>query len=217
MRTRGWNGTPPASDDEARERILDVARQAITVDGAINLSITDIARELGVTRQTVYRYFPSADAVLMEAALRSATAGFLDRLAGRLVGITDPAEAVVEGLATTLEVLPVDPYVSVVLSPGHSSSLQSAITSEVAIELCRSMLMQFDIDWAQAGFDDAELEELAEFLLRILQSFILDPGHPPRQGAHLRRYLRRWVSPAVRVAGLSEGSGESRTRAGRNT
>ncbi len=47
MRTRGWNGTPPASDDEARERILDVARHAITVDGAINLSITDIAGNSG--------------------------------------------------------------------------------------------------------------------------------------------------------------------------
>ena len=55
------------------------------------------------------------------------------------------------------------------------------------------MLRRFDVDWAGLGFTDADLDELAEHLLRIIQSFVIDPGRPPRRGAELRDYMRRWV------------------------
>lgn len=61
-----------------------------------------------------------------------------------------------------------------------------------------SMLQRFDVDWAAAGFTDDELAEVAEYLLRVIQSFIIDPGRPPRSGRQLRQYLRRWVAPALR-------------------
>jgi hypothetical protein len=53
------------------------------------------------------------------------------------------------------------------------------------------------VDWAGLGFGDPDLDELAEHLLRIIQSFIIDPGRPPRTGEALRGYLRRWVGAAV--------------------
>ena len=71
MRTHGWSGAAPASDDEAIARILDAAGKAIDARGA-DFSIADVARTLGVTRQTVYRYFPSTDALLVAAAVHAA-------------------------------------------------------------------------------------------------------------------------------------------------
>ena len=59
------------------------------------------------------------------------------------------------------------------------------------------MLRRFDVDWAGLGFTDDDLDELAEHLLRIIQSFVIDPGRPPRRGEGLRGYLRRWVGSAV--------------------
>jgi AcrR family transcriptional regulator len=196
MRTHGWKGAAPEDDAEAIERILKVTRAAIDANGR-NISITAIANELGVTRQTVYRYFPSVDELLLAAAMQSASTGFLDLLAGRVTGISEPAEAVVEGIATTLESLPFDKYISVVLTPDHAGKVQPGVTSGTAISLCHSMLQRLDIDWTARGYSDEDLDELAEYLLRILQSYIIDPGRPPRRGAHLRRYLRTWVSPAV--------------------
>ena len=35
-----------------------------------------------------------------------------------------------------------------------------------------------------------------DLMLRILQSFLVDPGRPPRDAEALRAYLRRWVGPA---------------------
>ena len=172
MRTHGWSGSAPATDEEA------------------------VARTLGVTRQTVYRYFPSTETLLVAAAVHAAT-DFLDRMAIHLQGITDPVEAVTEGIATALEWLPKDKHIGLLIVPGRADAHTESVTSDVAVQFANSMLRRFDVDWAGLGFSDADLDELAEHLLRIIQSFVVDPGRPPRQGAELRDYLRRWVGSAV--------------------
>ncbi len=53
------------------------------------------------------------------------------------------------------------------------------MTSDIALQFAQSVVRRFDVDWAAAGFDDADLDELAEYLLRIIQSFVVDPGRPP--------------------------------------
>ena len=195
MRTHGWSGSAPATDEEAITRILGAADKAIDARGA-DFSIADVARTLGVTRQTVYRYFPSTDALLAASAQRAAT-DFLDRLAGHLEGLTDPVEAVAEGIATALEWLPKDKHIGLLLMPGRASTFSQTVTSDVALQFANSMLKRFDVDWAGLGFSDADIDELSEHLLRIIQSFVIDPGRPPRQGDELRAYLKRWVGAAI--------------------
>ena len=195
MRTHGWSGSAPASDEEAVARILAAASKAIDTHGA-DISIADVARTLGVTRQTVYRYFPSTDA-LLSAAATNAASSYLDRLADHLAGITDPADAAVEGIASTLEWLPRDKHVGLLLGPDRAGAFSADVTSDVAVDFARTMLGRFDVNWAGLGYTDADLDELAEHLLRIIQSFVIDPGRPPRTGPQLRRYLRRWVAPAL--------------------
>lgn len=204
MRTHGWSGSAPASDEEAVARILAAADNAIDAQGA-DLSIADVARTLGVTRQTVYRYFPSTDALLQAAAMRAAS-GFLDRVAARLAGITDPVEAVTEGIASAVEALPHDKHMGLLLGPERAGAFSAQITSDVALAFAASMLRRFDVDWAAYGFSEADLDELGEHLLRIIQSFVVDPGRPPRRGAGLRAYLRRWVGGAMARDGASAGA-----------
>ena len=209
VRTHGWSGSAPASDDEAIARILAAAGKSIDVRGA-DFSIADVARTLGVTRQTVYRYFPSTDALLVAAAENAAT-GFLDRLAAHLDGITDPVEAVAEAIATALEWLPKDKYIGLLLVPGRANAYTETVTSDVALQFANSMLRRFDVDWAGLGFTDDDLAELAEHLLRVIQSFVIDPGRPPRRGEALRGYLRRWVGSAVKQPSAATTS-SARTR-----
>ncbi|MCA4753950.1 TetR/AcrR family transcriptional regulator [Mycolicibacterium fortuitum] len=198
MRTHGWSGSAPASDEEAIARILVAAGNAIDERGA-DFSIADVARTLGVTRQTVYRYFPSTDALLVASAVHAAS-DFLDRVAAHLQGVTDPVEAVAEGIAIALEWLPEDKRIGLLVAPGRADAHTESVTSDVAVDFARALLRKFDVDWAGLGYTDAELDELAEHLLRIIQSFVIDPGRPPRTGEALRSYLRRWVGSAV-VAG----------------
>jgi AcrR family transcriptional regulator len=195
VRTHGWSGSAPATDDEAVARILAAAGKAIDERGA-DVGIADVARTLGVTRQTVYRYFPSTDALLVAAATNAAS-DFLERLATHLEGLTDPVDATAEAIATALEWLPKDKIIGLLVVPGQANAHIESVTSEVALQFANAMLRRIDVDWAALGFTDAELDELAEHLLRIIQSFVLDPGHPPRSPSEQRAYLRRWVGGAI--------------------
>ncbi len=118
VRRHGWSEDPPATDDAAVRRILDATRACIDREGAV-AGIADVARELGVTRQTVYRYFATTEDLLTATAI-DASAGFLARLEAHL-GTIKPsaAEAVVEGIAYTLEQLPKEPYLGLLTAPGR--------------------------------------------------------------------------------------------------
>ncbi|MFD3745437.1 TetR/AcrR family transcriptional regulator [Nocardia sp. NPDC058633] len=204
MRTHGWSGTTPGDDDEAIERILAAARTAIQRSGG-EFTMAEIARDLGVTRQTVYRYFANADALLAATALAEA-GRFLDVLAAHLDQIRDPAAAVVEGIAYTLECLPEDRYLGLLLTPGRAGAFSAGVTSDPALAFGRSILERFAVDWDHAGITSDRLDELVEHMLRIVQSFVLDPGRPPRRGVELRAYLTTWVAPTLRALQSAEAS-----------
>ncbi|MDP0399322.1 TetR/AcrR family transcriptional regulator [Tsukamurella strandjordii] len=192
MARRGWNGTPPVDDGEATSRIVATAVELIGTRGTT--SIAEVAESLGVIRQTVYRYFPTVDALLQAAAVQS-VGGFLDRLAAHLRGVTDPAAAVVEGIVFTLDQVPRAPHLRLMLSGAHSHTEE--IASGQAMAFGMTMIQRFDVDWPAYGYDEAALRELVEFQLRIMQSFFISPGEPPRTAGGLRAYLSRWVAPAV--------------------
>lgn len=194
MRRHGWSGDIPADDDEAVARIIAATRSAIDARGTVTVS--EVAQSLSVTRQTIYRYFPTHEALLGATALSSVD-NFLNRLAAHLGSITDPTEAVVEGIAYTFEQMARDKYLSLVFQPGKASAFTAGVTSDIAISFGRSILQRFDVDWDATGLIDAKLDELVEVMLRMLQSLIVDPGRPARRGSELRRFLRQWVGPSV--------------------
>jgi AcrR family transcriptional regulator len=192
----GWRGDPPGSETEARERIVGAATRCVDRYGPGKTGLSDVAAELGVTRQTVYRYFAGTDDLLAAVASLAADS-YLDGLARHLAQVTDPVEVVVEALAFTIERLPEERYLGVLLTPGRSGRFFAGVTSPEAIEFARSLLKRTAVDWQKAGYGRAELDELGEFTLRVLQSLILDPGTPRRSGSALRGFLRRWVGPAI--------------------
>jgi AcrR family transcriptional regulator len=79
MRTHGWGGATPGSDEEAIERILDAAGAAIDERGA-NIRVAEVARALEISRQTVYNYFPG-NSTLVEAVANRSGLKFIERLA----------------------------------------------------------------------------------------------------------------------------------------
>src|ERR1700678_1476856 len=60
---------PRTDAQQNRERILEVAKEAFTRSGA-NASLDDIAKDTGVGAGTLYRHFPTRDA-LIEAVYRT--------------------------------------------------------------------------------------------------------------------------------------------------
>ncbi|MGV9585071.1 TetR/AcrR family transcriptional regulator [Nocardia farcinica] len=194
-RRRGWGGSPPDSDEEATRRIVATAVDLIARTGA-EISIADVAESLGVIRQTVYRYFPSAEALMKAAAIASVD-GFLDRLAAHVAGLEDPVEAMTEGVVFTLTEVRRTPHLGILITGSYANVHSDGITSEEAKAFGLTMIRRFDVDWERYGYDDESLPELVEYILRTMQSFFVSPGHPPRTEDELRRYLRRWMGSAI--------------------
>ncbi|OBK92757.1 TetR family transcriptional regulator [Mycobacterium asiaticum] len=196
MRSHGWSGHTPTSDEEAVNRILDAVDSLVANGGLAAVRISDLARILGVSRQTIYRYFPGADALVVGSQIRAAN-GFLDRLATHLRGWKNPAAAVVEGVAFAAEELADDPRMARVLETRLPGGSTASFTSGAAIGLGREMFRRYDVDWEGHGFDQHAIDDLIELAVRTLQSVLLDPPEPPSNPAALRRLLSRWLGPAV--------------------
>ncbi len=73
----------PATHHQAtRDRLLDLATEAVVERGAHNLQVADVAAAAGLTAPAVYRYFRDRDDLLV-AALRRQVAEFAREVASR--------------------------------------------------------------------------------------------------------------------------------------
>jgi AcrR family transcriptional regulator len=201
MRTHGWGGRPPRDDAEARDRILRATRARLAE--ARTTSTSEVAELLGVTRQTVYRYFATTEELLNAAAMDAVAdlqADLVKHVVHHLAATGgDAGDAVVEVVAYVYEHLRDDSALNRLIAPGRISTTLAGLTAPDAIALGRSLLAGFPVDWAAAGLDATAQRELVEHLLRTLQSLVIDPGHPERSPDELRAYLTRWIAPAVRA------------------
>ncbi|WP_197376751.1 TetR/AcrR family transcriptional regulator [Mycolicibacterium baixiangningiae] len=78
---------PANRSEQSRRAILDAAISMIGELGYDNISIEAIARQAGVSKQTIYRWWPSKGAVILEAATESL---------GTVVAIPDTGDIVAD-------------------------------------------------------------------------------------------------------------------------
>ena len=118
----------------------------------------------------------------------------------------DVAGQPVEVVAYIIERLPHEPQLALLLAHDRSNLFSRTMLGRrratpprapAEIARCRTLLQHTHIDWTALGYDDKAIDELVEFLLRIIQSMVIAPPEPPRSSTELRAYVRRWVGPAV--------------------
>ncbi|SNR23099.1 TetR/AcrR family transcriptional regulator [Actinomadura mexicana] len=204
MGHHGWGGRPPASEAEARQRIVDATIRCIDRHGVAKTTLSDVAGELGVTRQTVYRHFGRISDIIGEVAAQGAES-FVDRLIAHLQGIGDPADAVVEGMIFCVRTIPSEPQLSLLLQLEDSAAFGRGATTADAIAYGAKMLQRFPVDWAAAGVGEEDLDGLAEIVMRLLTSLLQHPSEPPKDEARLRAVLNRWLAPGLRAGGVRRG------------
>jgi AcrR family transcriptional regulator len=189
-----WAGRPPANDAEASQRIRDAARRCIDRNG-VNVRIAEVARELGVSRPTVYRHYSSGRAVLRAVALES-----IDPLLARVVSTevdlrATPAEVVAEVGCLLFEWLGQEPQLRQ-LTRFSAGAATDDVTSGAALLLTRGL-----IERAVASFDGPadvdHLDEIAELVTRLVHSMIERPALLASRTGESCEPLRRWVTAAV--------------------
>jgi AcrR family transcriptional regulator len=208
MRTHGWGGSTPSSDEEAIERILDAADAVIDAEDG-DFHVAKVARALSISRQTVYNYFPGTGSLVEAVAIRSAVR-FSDRITEHLAGLTDPVKALLEALAFTLDSMVEEKGIRLLFAVDPSRASRRIASAEV-VRFNRDLMRRTDVDWSAAGIDDAQLEDICEYILRIIELFMIDPRQIGT-GPTLPAYLRRWVVPVFRAEVESDRSSGERKR-----
>ena len=190
-RRQAWNGSAPQSEAAARRHLLDVASECIAKHGISKVTLSDVAAAAGVTRPTVYRYFSSADE-LFNAAAVLASGGYVDRLRERVLRRKDRAERIVEALVIAVSEIPEEPHLAELFQQGNGVPTTSALRSSIVQDELRKLVGD---EWLA---DEQDRDELAEILMRLLKSFIDDPG-PHRDVSELRQFCSRWLVPMLRA------------------
>lgn len=192
---RSWAGDSPLPG-AARERLLEAAARCIARAGLAGLSMASVAEAAGVSRPTVYRYFPDRRA-LLEAALYRAGAALAGAIGEQVRRHRAPAEQAIEAvLFARAEVLR-DPVLGALWNATVLDAFAVAgLTRAAAVDWSRHALG----DLVQAaGWNREEADEAIETMLRMLLSLLAAP-EPRRDEAALRAFLARRLLPALGLA-----------------
>ena len=87
----------PEAQQRTRDRILDGAMRAVARHGLVKLRMGDVSQSAGLSRGTVYRYFPNREKLLDELARREA-----DRFQKQLLAELEKAEPKEERIRVAL-------------------------------------------------------------------------------------------------------------------
>lgn len=185
MRRRGWGGDPPSGDDEARSRILDAAAEIVREHGP-DADIQLVAERLGVTRQTIYRYFVDRSDVFGHVAMHAVDEFVADLLA-HVAAWTHPLDRLTHALVYGARRLPTDPRLAVLVKPEIASAL---LLSDDARD---GMRVSLELTGLAPSLAPAELDRFARLVHGLLVTHLLAGSAEPDD--ELLAYFRFVLTP----------------------
>ena len=164
------------------ERILDAAAQLFADEGVARPGMEDIARAAGCSRATVYRYFDNKQSLLRAFVHREAR-DITAQVARELEHLEHPEDIVVESVVATLAAVRARPHLEPWYAGGATDLLEVFHESPVIGALASTVLS------SSGGAPDPDL---GRWLLRVVMSFLREPGESPGEE---RRLVERFLAP----------------------
>jgi AcrR family transcriptional regulator len=175
--------------------ILDAARDVFEEYGARRANVDDVARKAGISRSTLYRRFPNKES-LLAAVIERETNAFLDEL-DRLAQDLPPQEAVIECFVQGMAMMREIPVLGRLAQT--EPEMISGIPGRIPALLEHSDRIARTLRRSGARMPDDELLQVAELLLRLATTFLLDPGGrlDVNDPDAVRDYAKRYLSQLV--------------------
>lgn len=191
-----------------RDSVLDAMRELLISRDWSAITLADVARAAGISRQTIYNEFGSRQGLAQGYALR---------LADRLVDLVDDAiesnvgdvyAAFLQGFRAFFAESTADPLVVSLLTGIAKPDLLQLITTHSGpiITRCSDRLTNtFLHSWVKAGDEDAGI--LARAIVRLAMSYV---SMPPEADHDVAADLARLMTPAAeRYGHLGDDAGAS--------
>lgn len=168
--------------DELGERILDAAVEAASIHGITRLSVADVAKRAGLSRPTLYKRYPSKQALVSAAVVREAAR--VIEAVQQAVDAVDRREggkaALIAGMGTALRLLREHPLLDRIVR-SEPETLVPALTTDdgLVLSVVRPPIEAMIADRFEP-LDPVTSRRVADMLTRLLISYALSaPDDPP--------------------------------------
>ena len=157
-----------------RDRILDAANHAMAAHGLARLSLEDVAREAGMSRQTVYRYFSRKEALITAAILREEE-WFLDRMTAATAAHADLRPAMEAGVVAGLRAAREHPLLDRLLATEPEALLPFLTTGGGPVLSAARPVIQQLLTQRLPHVSEVTLHRVADAATRLFISYAINP------------------------------------------
>ncbi|WP_407939178.1 TetR family transcriptional regulator [Mycolicibacterium austroafricanum] len=183
-----------------RDSILDGMREMLLTRDWSAITLSDVAKAAGISRQTIYNEFGSRQGLAQGYAMRLADR-LVDQIHGAINGNAgDVYAAFLQGFRDFFVESAADPLVISLLTGTSKPDLLQLITTDSApiINHCSSRLTEsFMSSWVRCSQEDAGV--LARAIVRLAMSYI---SMPPEADHDVARDLARLMTPFAERYGV---------------
>jgi AcrR family transcriptional regulator len=158
-------------------RILDSAFDCVAQVGLARTTVEDVARAAGLSRQTIYRYFPSKDHLILALVLREEEK-FLDGVRAAFAEHDTLQAALSEGVEFCLRYAREHPLLDRLLET-DAETLLPFLTTRSGPVIARARDTMFRLLSEKAWLNASLATEAADLLTRVLISYALKPSERP--------------------------------------
>lgn len=185
-----------------RDVVLDAMRTELLAKDWSAITLSDVARTAGISRQTIYNEFGSRQGLAQAYAVRVA-----DRMVDAIGAAIDSNvgnvyAAFLEGFRMFFAESAADPLVISLLNGAAKPDLLQIITTDSAPIINRSAQRLTDVflgSWVGASADDAGV--LARSIVRLAMSYV---SMPPEADHDVAEDLARLLTPFAERYGVAE-------------
>ncbi len=186
-----------------RESLLDAARRLLEDRPWAQITMSDVARAAGLSRQTLYKELGTRDEFAQQFVIREG-ARFLDAVERAIEGrLDEPRAAIQAGLEVFLTTASEDPLVKLLLADDGTGGMLPLITTQsgpVLVWASARLEQAMRAGWPQAREEDLKL--LADTFVRLAISYVTMPRRSPRESAlAAATLLAPYVEQAISGAG----------------
>jgi AcrR family transcriptional regulator len=193
---------PEASRALLRDTVLDAMREELLAKDWSAITLSDVARTAGVSRQTIYNEFGSRQGLAQAYAMRLA-----DRLVGAVseaidTNVDDVYTAFLQGFRAFFSESAVDPLVISLLSGEAKPDLLQLITTDSGpiITHCSARLTESFIN-SWVGTTEKDAGVLARAIVRLAMSYV---SMPPEADHDVAADLARLMTPFAERYGVAD-------------
>jgi AcrR family transcriptional regulator len=170
---------------DVSDRILSAAVEAAAVHGVNRLSVADVAKRAGMSRPTLYKHFPSKDA-LVAATVQREAAAMAQAVRDVVDPIDDPRRALEAGVLLALRLVREHPLLDRVVRTEPETLVPLLTTDASPVMAALRVPVEGMVAAKLPCLDEVASRRLADVLVRLLVSYGLSaPDDPPEVVAGL--------------------------------